>query len=342
MVKRNLISKKKVTFKISESLRDYLLDYGRETPTIDYQDLLRYSGYIALINDKGEDTLWKTVFYNQSEINELHQKLKQVYSDLSAHGDAGIIDHLYIDRIDICPFANSEPFRIRIVNHINDNFDYFYVKKADDSRIYGLELEHHLSPNRINYLVEKNTLVEEHIAGVPGDMFINSYMNNPNLNKVRIAKEFVKFNERCFVRLLGDMHANNFVVNITPDFEEMHYRIRAIDFDQQSYEGSKEVYLPKFFNQNAAYVELGNQVMTPESVHQYQLEERSLIKHRIRSSKEPLGSLLDVMVEDKLSLDTHLNQLRQELANHYNQELYTKCKSMGEIVKLNLDLLSEE
>jgi len=90
-------------------------------------------------------------------------------------------------------------------------------------------LEHHLSPNRINYFVDGDTLIEEHIAGVPGDMFITSYMNDPNLNKVRIAKEFVKFNERCFVRLLGDMHASNFVVDITPDFEEIHYRIRAID-----------------------------------------------------------------------------------------------------------------
>lgn len=341
MVKRNLISKKKVTFKISESLRGYLLDYGRETPTINYQDLLRYSGHIPLINDKGEDTLWKTVFYNQSEITELHQKLKQVYSDLSAHGDAGIIEHLFIDRIDICPFANTEPFRIRIVNHMNDNFDYFYVKKADASRIYGLELEHHLSPNRINYLVERNTLVEEHIAGVPGDMFINTYMNNPNLNKVRIAKEFVKFNERCFVRLLGDMHANNFVVNITPDFEEMHYRIRAIDFDQQSYEGSKKVYLPKFFNQNSAYVELGNQVMTPESVYQYQLEERSLIKHRVITAKEALTDLMEVMAGEKISLDKHLLRLRNELAKHHGNDQYRHCQSMGAIVKLNLELLQE-
>jgi len=31
-----------------------------------------------------------------------------------------------------------------------------------------MELEHLLSPYWINYLVEENTLVEEHIAGIPG------------------------------------------------------------------------------------------------------------------------------------------------------------------------------
>ncbi len=62
-------------------------------------------------------------------------------------------EHLVLERVDFCDFGNSRPFRIRIVNQFNDNYDHFYVKIADASRIYGLELEHVLSPNRINYLV---------------------------------------------------------------------------------------------------------------------------------------------------------------------------------------------
>ena len=57
-------------------------------------------------------------------------------------------------------FWNTKPFRIRIVNQYNDNHDYFYVKKADASRIYGLELEQLLSPNEINVQVDRDTLVE--------------------------------------------------------------------------------------------------------------------------------------------------------------------------------------
>ena len=63
-----------------------------------------------------------------------------------------IVDYLYIDRVDLCVYGNTLPFRIRVVNRINENFDYFYVKRADASRIYGLELEHILSPNSINFL----------------------------------------------------------------------------------------------------------------------------------------------------------------------------------------------
>ena len=37
------------------------------------------------------------------------------------------------------------------------------------------------------------TLVEEHIAGVPGDAFIRDYLHRPDFNGVRLAKEFVKF-----------------------------------------------------------------------------------------------------------------------------------------------------
>ena len=342
MAEKNLILKKKILFQISESLRHYLQDYGRETPTINYQDLLRYTDSIALINQKGEDTLWETVFYKESDLREINHILKQVYSNLRAHGDPAVIEHLYIDRIDLCPFGNSEPFRVRIVNHMNDNADYFYVKKADASRIYGLELEHHLSPNRINYFVDRDTLVEEHIAGVPGDVFITSYMNDPHISRVRIAKEFVKFNERCFIRLLGDMHASNFVVDITPDFEETHFRIRAIDFDQQSYEGSKKVYFPQFFKQNYPYVKIGMEVMTPESVYQYQLEERSLIKHRIQAARKVLSHLLDAMAGDKLTIESHLKQLREELVRHHKNDQFRRCNSMGDIVKLNLELLWQE
>jgi hypothetical protein len=145
-----------------------------------------------------------------------------------------------VARIDYCSFGNSHPFRIRIVNKFNDNYDHYYIKIADASRIYGLELEHILSPNRITFLTNKNTLVEEHIAGIPGDLFISDYLHQPVTNRIRFSKEFVKFNERCFVRLLGDMRSYNFVVDITPDIEDVQYRIRAIDFDQQSYEGRKK------------------------------------------------------------------------------------------------------
>ena len=160
-----LISKKKKIFPISSALREYLIGYAREVDIpIHYDELLRYSNSIALFDSHEKDTLWETVFYDQSDREEIHLNVKKIYALLKAGGDMSVMKHLYVDRIDLCVYGNTQPFRVRIVNRINDNFDYFYIKNADASRVYGLELEHLLSPNRISYLVHQNTLIEEHIG----------------------------------------------------------------------------------------------------------------------------------------------------------------------------------
>jgi predicted unusual protein kinase regulating ubiquinone biosynthesis (AarF/ABC1/UbiB family) len=265
--------------------------------------------------------------------------LKKIYAILKADGDVSVIDHLYIDRVDLCVYGNTKPFRVRIVNRINDLFDYYYVKIADASRIYGLDLEHFLSPNKINYIVEGDTLIEEHIQGIPGDDFIKLYLNEPQLNEIRLAKEFVKFNERCLVRLLGDMHATNFVVEIIPDFDEIYYRIRAIDFDQQSYEGRRAIYMPQYFKQNNPIIKLGLKHMKPELEQQYRQEERSLIATRVKSSGVNLYSLLNAMTRDTISPTENVERLKKDLAKLYGDDEFLKCVSMGEIVKTSLKMV---
>ncbi len=335
-----IISKKKIPYKISPQLHGYLKKYAREFDLlIEYEDLLRYDNSIPQYDSFGNDTLWETVFYPQSDMDAIHHSLKNIYAIMKADGDMSVIDHLFIDRVDLCVYGNTKPFRVRVVNRINDNFDYFYIKHADASRIYGLELEHLLSPNRIAYLVNKQTLIEEHILGIPGDQFIKTRMGETNLNKTRLAKEFVKFNERCFVRLLGDMHASNFVIDITPDFEEVSYRIRAIDFDQQSFEGRKSIYMPKYFKQNNPIIKLGLEIMTPETQKQYEREERTMIAGRIRVERERVKDLLSVMKKDRISTDKNTNQLKSELASFYDESDFLKCKGMGDIVELSLEML---
>lgn len=333
-----LISKKKIIYPISTELRKFLRKYGREVGfPIHYTDLLRYSSSIPQYDFKGNDTLWESVFYSESDREEIHYNVKNIYALLKAEGDMSVMKHLYIDRIDICTYGNTQPFRVRIVNRINDNFDYFYVKNADASRVYGLELEHLLSPNRISYLVHKNTLIEEHIAGIPGEQFMRNQINDPLLNPIRLAKEFVKFNERCFVRLLGDMHSSNFVIDVTPDFEETHYRIRAIDFDQQSYEGKKSIYLPQYFKQNNALIQLGVKHITPESMLQYQREERALIANRLKSSPMEIEDILESMERDIISNPENIESLKKDLAKHYHNDHFLKCRNMGEILRMSLE-----
>jgi hypothetical protein len=336
----NVISRKKPCYPVNEKLKLYLKRYDRyKQLPVHYDDLLQYSQSFSLKDKKGKDTLWETLFYDGYRMEELSKGLTLIYSLLKIDGDMSVMKHLYFDRIDYCTFGNSKPFRIRIVNQLNDNYDYFYIKKADASRIYGLELEHILSPNHINYLVDGETLVEEHIAGIPGDNFIKDYLIREDANKVRIAKEFVKFNERCFARLLGDMRSYNYVVDITPDFEDEQYRIRAIDFDQQSYEGRRKIYLPQFYKENLEMVRLCMELLNKQTVTQYQHEERTLIGKRLQSSRYRTKDLIDCLRKDEISTPDKIKELSSELADQHQSKLFLKCFSMADILKMNLKML---
>lgn len=337
------ISKKKQHYGISKYLRKYLFGYDRERKMpISYFDLVRHQHSVSLRDENDRDTLWETVYYSQDDMFAIYNSLKKTYSILKTDGDLSVMEDLYIDRIDLCVYGNSKPYRVRIVNKLNDNFDYFYIKRADASRVYGLELEHILSPNSISYIVDGDTLIEEHIIGIPGDMFMKTYLNSGTINKRRLAKEFVKFNERSFVRLLGDMHSSNFVVEITPDFEEVHYRIRAIDFDQQSYDGRKFVYMPQYFDSNKPIVEICSEVLSPESVRQYQKEERSMMATRLRAARYRIKELGDAVMKDNIAPPENVELLKKELAKYYKDPDFLTCTNMGAIVKTSLKVLIKQ
>ncbi len=337
-----LIKKKKKVYPVSDNLLKYLKHYGRGMRLpIKYSDLLRYETSISLYDKKGNDTLWSTVIFPENERNEIYENLRKIYAILKANGDEQLMRHLFIERIDICEYGNTLPFRVKIVNRFNENYDYFYIKQADESRILGLELEHLLSPNRINYVVFNETLIEEHIPGIPGELFIKQFINpnNSYLDEIRLAKEFVKFNERCFVRLLGDMHCNNFVIELTPDFDETHYRMRSIDFDQQCYEGNIRVYMPQYFKENNPIIYLGIKGMTPETVKQYQKEERAVMRYRVRSQRYQIKDFMDMMILEEIAPKENVEELKEGLYKYYNEPKFLKYKTMGGLLKQSLKML---
>ncbi len=331
-------SRKKPIFPVNDQLREYLIKYGREVDLpVTYKDLQRYTYTVPLKDKHGKETSWEKASYDMHEWEFLRINLVRIYAILKTEGDMSFINHLDVARIDFCYFGNSQPFRIRIVNKFNDNYDHYYIKQADASRIYGLELEHLLSPNRMIYFTNHQTLIEEHIPGIPGDIFINDYLSDPNTNLIRLAKEFVKFNERCFVHLLGDMRSYNFVVNITPDIEDFQYRIRAIDFDQQSYEGRKNLYLPQFFKENKALVDIVLKHLNKDSIAQYQAEERTMMTFRFVSARYRMKEIIDIMTHDTISTTEKIEQLKKELAIHFSASAtFQKAKTMGQLVKIQL------
>ncbi|MGJ8672323.1 hypothetical protein [Rubritalea sp.] len=327
-----MIASRKLQYPVNSSLHQYLYHFGRhaDIPLV-YDDLVRFVGAIPYDDPSGKETLWLTVMYPPEENKEICEKLIRIYTALKIGGDTPLHEHLSVDRIDFGEFGNSRPFRIKITNQFNDNSDYFYVKVADASRIFGLELEHVLSPNRINYLVNGNTLIEDHIAGVPGDAFLREYLDNPELNRVRIAKEFTKFNERCFIRLLGDMRSVNYVVDITPDFEEVQYRVRPIDFDQQSYEGSGKIYLSYNFRSNRKITKLSFASLNRKTISQYAEEERSQMARRAASENRRLSAILSIMKRSEICPSAHVKRLGSELDVMHNTNKFAKISTMGEL-----------
>lgn len=333
----NQPSRKKPFFAVGDGLFAYLKKQGRELRLpVAYKDLLQFATSTGLKDKQGRNTLWEACVYDAREWEYIKEGLVRIYAFLKTEGDLSFVQQLDVARVDFCRFGNSQPFRIRIVNKFNDNYDHYYIKIADASRIYGLELEHLLSPNRITFLTSRETLVEEHIPGIPGDSFIQQYLQASDTNKIRFAKEFVKFNERCFVRLLGDMRSYNFVVNVTPDIEDFQYRIRAIDFDQQSYEGRMSLYLPQFFKENLPIVELVLRHLNKASIEQYQAEERTIMAFRVVASRFRLMELLNIMSADRTSSPEKLGMLKESLAAHFQAPVFMKCGSMGQLVKRQL------
>ncbi|WP_024479669.1 hypothetical protein [Cellulophaga baltica] len=341
MSEEKLMSKKKPAYPVSKKLNAYLELYNRniEIP-IFYEDLLRFSGSIVVYDSNDEDSLWVRVYYSEFERQEIDISLKKVYSILLSDGGDNIFQYLNIDAVDFCTFGNSKPFRIKVRNILNDNFTYFYVKKTDASRIYGLELEHMLSPYNLNFLVYKNTLIEEHIAGIPGDVFIKDMLPKcTESEKTQLAKEFVKFNERCMIRLLGDMRSYNYVIVPVHDFDHVVYRIRAIDFDQQCFEGKLKVYRPQFFKENYQMVELVRLKLQTKSVDQYKLEERSIVAKRIKSSGTRIKRLLKACLVDNISTKDNIELLKSEIYELTLDMDFKNCKKMGEVLNLALDFV---
>ena len=132
------------------------------------------------------------------------------------------------------------------------------------------------------------------------------------------------------------MRSYNYVVDITPDFEEEQYRIRVIDFDQQSYEGRRIIYLPQFFMDNSPVVRLCTELLNYEALRQYQFEERALIARRFKSSAEKIHRLLGCMREEPLSRPEKIRQLRGELARYHSNNDFLACRTMGQIVTTNI------
>ena len=116
-------------------------------------------------------------------------------------------------------------------------------------------------------------------------------------------------------------------------------KIRAIDFDQQCYEGKFMVYQPFVFKENTQFVNLVREKLGQRSIEQYRNEERALLAKRIITSKKRLYRLLKVMAHDNISNLHNIKLLRNEIYKYTSDVKFKRSTSMGEIVRAALDFV---
>ena len=61
-----------------------------------------------------------------------------------------------------------------------------------------------------------------------------------------------------------------------------------------------------------------------------------MITFRLVSSRYRIKELLDIMKDDEISTPEKMQQLIEELNNYHNTNHFSRCKSIGDIVKTNL------
>jgi hypothetical protein len=134
------------------------------------------------------------------------------------------------------------------------------------------------------------------------------------------------------------MRSYNYVVIPTHDFDQVVYRIRPIDFDQQCYEGNLKIYLPQYFKENKKMVDMVYDKLKPNSIEQYRKEVRSAIAKRA-STDSRLHQLIDIMKKDNISKPENVEELKAGLHKLTYSTHFRKCENMGEILETGLNFV---
>ena len=324
-------------YAIEHPMRNYLLHYGREKKLpINYRDLHTYKYADAIRDSNDKLTHWETATYDASFQEILHQQLKETYLLLTGLNDA--TPTLQITTIDFCEFGNSVPFRIGIISLEQHWKDTFYVKQADASRIFGLELEHLLTNNVIRFMCNHNTLIEKHIDGMPGDEFLKTHFLTLNdTSKQLLANAFIAFNTASFARLLGDMRNYNFVINTTADEQQQPaYHFRAIDFDQQCYEGRLKLYWPQFYRENYPFVKNVQDIYSKTEIKTIQHQQAQQFIRLYQKNATQIRALLNALMQAEISENYKVKQLAADLNQFYGNQDFSNCTTMASIVDVQI------
>ena len=79
--------------------------------------------------------------------------------------------------------------------------------------------------------------------------------------------------------------------------------------------------------------------LPPQTVNQYQYEERMLMKKRYRTAKKRFSVLLQILKQDTITKVDKLIELRNDLNQYHQTDAFDKAYSMGVILELHLGFM---
>jgi len=124
------------------------------------------------------------------------------------------------------------------------------------------------------------------------------------------------------------------------DFDQVVFKIRPIDFDQQCYEGNLKVYRPQFFKENYPMVKMVKDKLENSSIEQYKNEERAALAKRIFTNETRVNKLLHIMGNDLLAPDAHVEQLKMELYRLTHDINFKRANTMGKVLDSAFDFVT--
>lgn len=161
-------------------------------------------------------------------IREKEEMARRIASHLWGGNEEiqGMFHSLKILSFEEITYADTKPIKVSVV--FGDSLKKaFYVKKFDDRRFFGLELENMLSQYKYSYSIGDGTIYEDEIFGEEGMEIDERTRKDP-----AYLEELVKLDFRCFAMLLGDMHDQNYLVSRQEAGEKYAFCVRPIDFDR--------------------------------------------------------------------------------------------------------------
>jgi len=307
----------------------YLTQHHKASSLPSYHDMRECVDYEREVDE--EDPGLEELFVVPESRDEFHQAVRQVASHLwggEAHPPE-LFQNLSVVSVHEYTYADHKPLRIEVmlpgaVTHT------FYAKPFNERRLYGLELEHLLSPYKYDYSVSGEAIFEDHIMGTDAKDFMEAYRGYPYRNP-DFAEEMLRLDFRTRAFLLGDMHDQNYIISQVESGDERAFVARPIDFDK--------LFLIRDL-EGAGVISTKDRESVTELLGKGRCEsvigfERERMKRRFYENKARIRDLFNLIGQSQ-DCSSSLPDLSMSLAQHYgSQDLYD-ADSMGELFRGHL------